>query len=307
MKKILITGGAGFIGTNLIPQLKNKGCEIHVLDNEVLGKKENIPVEVNFHSGDIRDADLVHSLVKEVDVVVHLAADTRVIDSIENPRFNFENNVLGFFNIIEGIRKYGVDKLVNASTGGAIIGEREPPINEDMFPAPTSPYGASKLFMEGYSSAYNASYGVSCTSLRFANVYGPLSYHKGSVVAHFIKNIIKGKPLTVYGDGTQLRDYIYVKDLCAGIESAIFSENSGTFQLGTGIPTSINDLIATLKRVVEKDVEVIYKDFRAGEIKDTYCDISKAKKGIGFNPQTTVEEGIKETWNWFKENENIIR
>lgn len=303
MNSILITGGSGFIGSNLVPLLMKKGHKVFIYD---LKEPRSLAIHsenLEYIQGDIRDAGAMDKALSHANKVVHLAADTRVMDSIANPVFNFETNVLGTFNILEACRKHGIGNIAFASTGGAILGEKDPPINEEMFPTPTSPYGASKLFAEGYLSAYAASYDINFVALRFANVYGPLSYHKGSVVAHFIKQVLQNKPLTVYGDGTQLRDYIYVTDLCQGIINGLETDKPGVYQLGTGKPTSVNEIISILKDVSGREFEVIYKDFRKGEIKNTYCNIAKANENLNFSPQVDIKQGIENTWKWFGENE----
>jgi UDP-glucose 4-epimerase len=301
MKRILITGGCGFIGSNLVAHLlESGGYAVSVLDNEVLGKREHIESdEIDFVRGDVRDLKTVERAVAGKDVVVHLAADTRVMDSIADPRFNFENNVQGTFNVLWAMKRAGVARLVNASTGGAILGEVPPPVHEGMLPEPQSPYGASKLAAEGYCSAFSGSYGMRTLSLRFSNVYGPRSFHKGSVVAAFCKRILEEKPLIVYGDGSQVRDYVFTGDLCAGIRAAIESDYNGVLQLGTGVGTDLNLLIEILKKTVGRPVEVEYQDFRAGELRKTFCDISRARKVIGYDPRTTLEDGIRRTWEWF--------
>lgn len=303
MKSILITGGCGFIGVNLIHYLLDQeALKIRVLDDESLGKKDNLcELDVEFLHGDIRDAGTVRTALRDMDAVVHLAADTRVIDSIENPKHNFEVNVYGTFNLMEQMRETGVQQLIYASSGGAILGEMPPPINESMVAAPMSPYGASKLAGEGYCSAFTQAYQFCCSVLRFSNVYGPRSYHKGSVVAAFIKRILKGEPLVVYGDGSQTRDFIYINDLCEGIRLAIKHKRGGVFQLGTGVPTSMNDLLKLIQELVGErySYSVRYEQFRRGEILHTHCDITKAKKELGFNPVVTLSDGLKETWEWF--------
>ena len=196
MNKIVITGGCGFIGTNLIDFLKrkNKSTQIVVLDNETLGKRKYISeFDVQFIHGDIRDKEVILKVFDGADAVVHLAADTRVLDSIEDPIKNFEINVNGTFNVLNTVQERNIPLFVNASTGGAILGDVKPPVHEEMVPEPISPYGASKLAVEGYCSAYSGSYAIQASSLRFSNVYGPRSFHKGSVVAAFFKNILAGQ------------------------------------------------------------------------------------------------------------------
>ncbi|MCW2309844.1 NAD-dependent epimerase/dehydratase family protein [Rhodobium gokarnense] len=300
---VLITGGAGFVGTNLTAHLNRLGGhQVRVLDNETLGKREHLAdLDVDFIHGDIRDREAVSEALDGVDAVVHLAADTRVMDSIEDPRKNFENNVIGTFNVLEAMRARGINRFVGASTGGAILGEVPPPVHEEMVPHPASPYGASKLAVEGYCSAFSASYGLRSISLRFSNVYGPRSFHKGSVVAHFFKQIMAGKPLVVYGDGSQVRDYVYVENLADGIVAALTCDFDGAIQMGTGKPTTLNELIAAMREVVApKTFEVEYRDFRAGEIHSTYCDISRARDVLGFSPRMDLKEGLAATWAWFQ-------
>lgn len=305
-RTILITGGCGFVGANLIEELRRStDCQVRVLDNETMGKAEWVrDFDVDFIRGDIRDRQVLGQALKGVDTVVHLAADTRVMDSIADPRFNFETNVIGSFELLSAMREAGCQRIVNASTGGAILGEVPPPVHEEMVPKPVSPYGASKLAVEGYCSAFSGAYGMHAVSLRFSNVYGVYSYHKGSVVAHFFKNILQGKPLTVYGDGSQTRDYVFSRDLSQGILLAVEADKSGVFQLGSGQPVSLNELIDEIRAVVgpEYDFEVKYEDFREGEIRYTYCDIKKAEENLGFRPKTDLRTGLSITWDWFKEN-----
>ncbi len=302
-KLTLVTGGCGFIGSNLLAALRSLGGgDIRVLDNETSGKSDWIKeFDVEFMKGDIRDEAAVAKALEGVDCVIHLAADTRVMDSIENPVFNFDVNVRGTLNILEGMRTAGVERLVSASTGGAILGEATPPVHEEMLPRPTSPYGAAKLAVEGYCSAYAAAYGMTTVSLRFSNVYGPRSYHKGSVVAQFYRQIQSGETLTVYGDGTQTRDYVYVEDLIDGVMRGMRSHSSGVYQLGSGAGTSLNVLISDMREIVGPDfpIDVTYADFREGEIRHTWCDISHARAVLGYAPETPLNSGLSKTWEWF--------
>ena len=304
--KVLITGGAGFVGVNLTAYLTAKGgYEITILDNETMGKEEHVaPYSVRFVNGDIRDPEALKAVTDGQDVVVHLAADTRVMDSIADPSFNFDCNVIGTFRLLEACRAAGVGSIVAASTGGAILGEVPAPVHEAMVPEPLAPYGASKLAMEGYLSAFGGAYGLKSSALRFSNIYGPRSFHKGSVVAHFYKQILMDKELIVYGDGSQARDFLYVQDLMAGIEQAIRTGASGVFQLGSGRPTTVNELIEAMRRVTGRDFDVRYEDFRAGEIHTTWCDITKARENLGFTPDTNLDSGLAETWAWFLDRAN---
>jgi UDP-glucose 4-epimerase len=305
--KILITGGCGFVGTNLAHLLVPAGHEVRVLDDESLGKRSALgDLDVDFMKGSITDPEAVAAAVAGMDAVVHLAADTRVMDSIENPVKNFDSNVVGSFTVLQEMRKAGVKRIVAASTGGAILGEVPCPVHEEIMPRPLSPYGASKLAMEGYLSAFAGAYGFKCAALRFSNVYGPRSFHKGSVVALFFRQIMKGEELTVFGDGEQIRDYVYAIDLVKGIFAALQAEVTGVFQLGTGIPTTLNQLIGEMREVVGPlgDFKVNYVDRRDGEIVNTYCDIAKAQAAFGYEVPTPLREGLADTWAWFQRQHN---
>jgi UDP-glucose 4-epimerase len=298
---IAVTGGLGFIGTNLIgPLRKEFGGNFRILDNlsNPSGDFE-ITGDIELIEGDIRDADSVNKLVEGADAVIHLAAHTRVIDSVTDPALNFAINTIGTFNVLEAMRNNGVKIFVGASTGGAILGEVPPPINEEIAAKPASPYGASKLATEGYCWAYAQSYGIRATSLRFSNIYGPHSRNKASVVAAFIRNIKEKGVVTVYGDGSQTRDYLHVDDLTDGIINAIKNDAVGVYQLGHGEPTSLNKLIEIFKEVSPSDFDVIYENFRSGELIHTYCDISKAHAEFAFSPKVKLADGVKTTWDWF--------
>ena len=242
-------------------------------------------------SGDYTNEDTLASCLRGIDAVVHLAALSGVIDSVVDPRPSFDINVKGSFQLLELARRAKVKKLINASTGGALLGEVKPPISEDMAPSPLSPYGASKLAVEGYCSAFAGAYGFPCATLRFSNIYGPYSAHKKSVVAAFIKNILRREPLVVYGDGTQQRDYLYVGDLVVGIEAALKRELTGAYQLGSGKPTALNALIGTLRAGQGRDFEVRYEARRSGEVHSTWCNIAKASREFGYNAPTDLEAG----------------
>jgi len=259
---------------------------------------------VRFLAGDICDNDALAIALEGQEAVVHLAADTRVMDSIADPERNFEVNVVGSFRLLQACRAHGVERIVAASTGGAILGEAPAPVHEGMPAQPLAPYGASKLAMEGYLSAFAGAYGLKTCALRFSNVYGPRSFHKGSVVAHFFKRLLAGEELVVYGDGTQARDFLYVDDLVEGIRRALDAGATGIYQLGSGRPTTINELLVAIRDVTGyESLPVRYASFRPGEIHTTWCDISKARWDFGFNPDTSLIEGLKRTWNWFKENQ----
>ena len=299
---ILITGGCGFVGTNLIARLTELGGHtVRVLDDESTGKRHHLAgLPAEFMHGDIRDGAALGRALAGMDAVVHLAAHTRVVESVENPVINFDVNAAGSLAVLEAMRQRGVMRIVNASTGGAILGEAKPPVHEEMVPRPISPYGASKLCVEGYCSAYAGSYGMQALSLRFSNVYGPRSYHKGSVVAAFFKRVLAGQTVTIYGDGSQTRDFVFVEDLCDGIIAGLQTTETGVVQLGSGRPVTVNALLDAMEAVIApRRMQREYEPFRDGEIKANWCDVSKARAVLGFAPKTSLEEGLARTWAWF--------
>ncbi len=303
--KILITGGAGFIGVNLTKYFaETHGYEVTSFDDFSLGKREFLDgMDVDIIEGSILDFDHLQQVSKGKDAIIHLAAHTRVIESIEKPEINFRINVDGTFNVLMAARKNKVNRVIFASTGGAILGEAKPPIHEDMCPTPIAPYGASKLAGEAYCSAFSGAYGIHTNMVRFSNVYGPHSYHKGSAVALFFRQILDRQDITVYGDGGQCRDFIYVEDLCEGIFRTIINGTPGrAYQIASGIPLTITELLEKVRKTCGPDFpfDVMYEDARAGEVNKTWCDISRAKHEIGFNPTMPISEGLKITWEWLK-------
>lgn len=310
MKTILITGGCGFVAANLVRELDDGSTRIRILDNLSMGNASDVETEnVELMRGDILDQAVVDSGVKGVDAVVHLAAHTRVIESMKDPDENFQVNVQGTFNLLQAARAHEVDRFVFASTGGAIIGEVTPPVHEEMLPKPISPYGASKLAGEAYLSAFAGAYGLNTVALRFSNVYGPFSYHKGSVVAKYFKQILNGKELTVFGDGTQTRDFVYVGDIARAISKAIHSDLTGfeVFNLGSGVETSLNELIDRIRPIVGNAMtKVHYEEARRGEIYRNYTKIDKAQSGLGFSPSIDLPEGLRKTWEWFQQNRHRL-
>ena len=326
MPSILITGGCGFIGINLIKRFldENKGYKIRVVDNLSVGRIEDLAsvgevTEITTEEisgapahnlellvGDVRDEDLAKVACQGADIVVHLAASTGVIPSIENPRGDCLDNVLGTLNVLEGARKSGIKRFVFASSG-APLGEQNPPIREEMVPHPISPYGASKLAGEAYCAAYHGSFGLETVALRFGNVYGPFSNHKTSVAAKFIRHILKSEPLPIYGDGNQTRDFIYVDDLVEAILSSLDRPSIGgeIFQIATHKEHTVLDVAEELNHLAEKYLcrrsEIVFENERKGEIKRNYSDISKARKMLGFEPKYDLKEGLEKTFIWFME------
>lgn len=318
---ILITGGCGFIGTSLIDALIQGGCQqpIRVLDSLVTGspddlaevtafetleadKLDQVSKQVVLVKGDIRDAALAEKIAKGASTIVHLAANTGVGPSVEDPRLDMECNVVGTFNMLEAARKQGVKKFVFASSG-APAGEVEPPIHEELPPHPVSPYGSSKLAGEGYCSSYNKTFGIDTICLRFGNVYGPRSKNKASVVAKFIKQALAGETCAIYGDGTQTRDFIYIFDLIRAIQAAMDAPVGGeTFQIATGRERTVGEVADLIAKNLEshgKTMNVQHEAKRLGDVMRNYSDTTKAKTVLGWQPQMDINEGIAATIQWF--------
>ena len=312
-KRIMIIGGCGFIGSNLVKYLLDRSpFEIIVYDNLTTGSKENMEKAVsdsqqkgtvNFIKGDILEKKHLDEVSKRCNAIIHLAAHTRVVESLENPEENFTINMVGIFDALEAARKNNIEHFVFASSNAA-VGEQKMPINENQIPAPLSPYGATKLGGEALCSAWYHSYGTKTIALRFSNAYGIYSKHKTSVVTKFIKRALKGLALEIYGDGNQTRDFIYAEDICQAIWLAftgatINEEHWGTcFQIATGIETKIINLAHKIQQEFEKRnlkfPDIVFKSARKGEIVRNYSDISKAKKILGFSPKISIDEGLEQ-------------
>jgi UDP-glucose 4-epimerase len=322
----LITGGCGFIGTAMIQSLTQEGGHaVRVVDNLSVGTREDLAAASGFAevspgeigpmasgegvelvAGDIKDEELALRAAEGADVIVHLAANTGVGPSVEDPRGDCVSNVLGTLNYLEAARHKGVGRFVFASSGGTVIGETEPPINEEMAPHPVAPYGASKLAGEGYCSAYFQTFGIHAVALRFGNVYGPGSIHKvGNAIPRFITRPTRGEPIEIYGDGSQTRDFIYVDDLVRALRLAATADGVGgeTFQIATNAETSVNELIEKLLPVLTeasiKDVKVRRTAPRAGDVQRNYADTSKARRMLGWKPEVSLDEGLRRTVEWF--------
>ena len=292
---ILVTGGCGFIGSHLTPRLLECGHHVTLFDSCIFGQRpEQFPVKVI--QADVRDSGQLKMALRGMDMVIHLAAHTRVMDSIADPLLNFDVNVAGTFGLLKAMLHQGVLRLINASTAGAIAGNAPPPVSETTPAYPISPYGASKLAAEAYCSAFAGTYNLQTCSLRFSNVYGPHSLHKSSAVVSFLKRTVRNEELTVYGDGSAVRDYVFVQDVCDGILLAIGSGATGVFQLGSGIPVSIRKLLRVLRSTVNRELRIRYAAARSGEIERTYCDITKARRELLYNPRTSLQDGLSQTW-----------
>lgn len=307
-KRILVTGGAGFIGANLVRLLLAEGYQVRVLDNFSTGLREHLSgLELEVREGDIRDPGVVAEAVAGVDSVVHLAAQAGVQPSLANPGLNYEVNVLGTFNLLEACRRVNgsvqrkVHRFVFASSNSA-LGRQLPPGEETKAPLPISPYGASKLAGEGYCLAYYASWGLGTLALRFANIYGPYSLHKNTVVAKFLEGIIREGRITINGDGRQTRDFLHVEDLCRAILLALEKEVAGeVFQVASGQETSVLELAALVRAVVGREVTVCHGPPLPGDVQQSYSAIAKAKQMLGWEPQIDLRQGLFQVYRWFAE------
>ncbi len=302
--KILVTGGAGFIGSWVADVYINGGHEVLILDDLSTGRRENIPADASFIEGDIRDADLVRGVFSDFrpDIVNHHAAQIDVRKSVEDPAYDASVNIIGTLRLLESSVRSGVKKFVFASTGGAIYGEpRVIPADEKTPPMPISPYGTSKYAVEKYLEYYKYIYSLEYVALRYANVYGPRQNPHGEagVIAIFCSRILAGKPCIVFGDGAQTRDYVYAGDVAKANLSAL-SAPSGSYNIGTEIETSVNGLIAELGAASGVKFKVEHADARAGEVGRISLDVKLAGKVLGWSPGVYLKEGIKNTWEWFK-------
>jgi len=298
---ILVTGGAGFIGANLIRRLLGHGYTVRVLDNLSHGNLSYLDgLSIQFMHGDILDRSVVAEAVQGCTAVIHLAAQTGVPGSVQDPVADCEVNILGTLYMLEACRQQGVERFVFASSN-APLGRTPPPATEDKAPLPISPYGASKLAGEGYCLAYHGSWGLKTVVLRFANLYGPYSAHKNSVVSQFFKDIHQQGQVIIDGDGLQTRDFIYVGDLCRVVEKTLESEISGeVFQIATGIETSIRQLADLVQQVTQRSFHIAHGPARRGDIRKNYSRIAKVKTMLGWEPQMALEEGLRRTWAWYQ-------
>jgi UDP-glucose 4-epimerase len=303
-KKLLVTGGAGFIGANLIRKLLKGENQVTVLDSGVGGDRaylDGLPIEVI--DGDVRDAALVRDVVPGHDGIVHLAAQAGVPSSVEDPGYDLDVNVIGTFNILEAVRDTNDTRArVVLASSSAPLGRQKPPASEDKAPLPISPYGASKLAAEAYCLAYHGTWGIESVVLRFSNVYGPFSRHKSSVVAKFISDLQSAGELTLDGDGSQTRDFIYVDDLCHAVELALVKPVGGElFQIATGTEVSITELAALIMEISEVKARIVHTEPRLGDIDKSYSAIGKAAHLLHWGPSIELAEGLRRTWDWFTE------
>jgi len=301
-KNVLVTGGAGFIGSHIVDRLSPENRVI-VLDNLFSGLLSNLERskdKITFIKGDILDKALLKDLVAEVEYIFHLAAHVGNIRSIKDPYFDMEVNIKGMLNLLEACRNSNIKRLVYSSSG-AIFGEaRYLPIDEDHPLNPESPYAVSKLAAEKYAFAFYKVYGVPTASVRYFNIYGPRqdTSEYANAISIFLGKTREGQPLTIYGDGEQTRDFVFVQDVVtANILAATQPAAVGEiFNIATGIATSINQITEIIKQISGWESQIIYADARAGEVRHSRATIEKAKKLLGYSPTIDLNEGLRMTW-----------
>ncbi|MBP7961977.1 MAG: NAD-dependent epimerase/dehydratase family protein [Caldilineaceae bacterium] len=312
---ILVTGAAGFIGSHIADVLIAAGHHVIIVDNLHTGHRHNVPAAATFYEADIRDGAALAAIFEKerIDAIAHEAALANVRESMTDPIAYAEVNIIGTLRLLELARKHGVKKFVFASTGGAVYGEGhrdDPadsplPFTENFWPRPKDNYGASKLDMEFHIDLYYQNYGLKYTILRYPNVYGPRQDSKGEagVVAIFAGAMLAGKPTKITGDGSQSRDFCFVGDIARANLLALESDSPdtvGIFNVGTDIPTTINQVHATLKSITGYAQEAAYVPFPTGEVVATYLNSSKAKAKLGWTAQVSLEEGLGQVVAWMK-------
>jgi len=292
--RILVTGGAGFIGSNLVDKLIEDNHQVIIIDNISTGKEENINPRATFHKLDIRNLEEIEPLFKGIDIVFHLAAQPRIQPSIIYPVESHSNNVVGTLNVLQASRAAGVKKLIYSASSSAYGDQEKLPLKEDMPTHPKSPYSLFKLIGEYYCKLFNELYGLPTVCLRYFNVYGPRQTYDGAyatVIGIFLRQAKAGEPLTIVGDGIQTRDFTNVRDV---VRANILAMNSGkvgkgeVINIGSGKNHSINDIAALISE------KVVHVPPRPGEVQDTLADNSLAKKLLGWQPEVDIEEGVKE-------------
>ncbi|MGB9598921.1 MAG: NAD-dependent epimerase/dehydratase family protein [Myxococcota bacterium] len=303
--KVLLTGGAGFIGSNVADAYIERGFDVIILDNLTTGKEKNINKKAKFIKADIRDFDTVLKVVKDFrpEIVNHHAAQIDVRKSVEDPQFDAEVNILGILNLLQAVRDIGIKKFIFASSGGASYGEQTYfPADESHPQNPESPYGICKLTSEKYLSYYNRIFGLPYIALRYANIYGPRQDPLGEagVVAIFTNRLLARQRCTIYGDGRQTRDYVFVVDVVRANMAATLSDYNGAINVGTGIETDVNTIYSLLNEITGASLEPIYAPARLGEQRRSVISNGLLKTILGINGLTPLKEGLIQTVEYFK-------
>ncbi len=311
-ERVLVTGGAGFIGSHVADSYLEAGYEVMVVDNLSSGRRKNVPEGAEFVEGDIR-SDEVRQLLASggFTIINHHAAQMDVRVSVADPRFDAQVNIMGLLNLLEGGKLGGVKRVVFASSGGVVYGESDDlPHPEEARKLPVSPYGVSKLTSEFYLAAYSQLFGIEPVVLRYSNVYGPRQNPHGEagVVAIFGSRVRDGQPITIYGDGTQTRDYVFVGDVAAANMlatrwdlPALETIDTFAFNVGTGTETSVNELASIMLEAAGTSVAINYEPARPGELARSSVDIRKARELLEWQPKVDLSEGLKLTYEWIKE------
>jgi len=307
--RVLVAGGAGFIGSHIVDRLIEEGTEVTVLDNLYTGQLENVEqhkTNKNFHlvRGDVRNLKLVHRLVKDVDAVFNEAAVVSVPRSIEEPLLANEVNVGGTLNLLKACLDSGVKRFVQASSASVYGDTKTLPVNEEMPPKPISPYAVSELAAENYARVFYAAYGLETVCLRYFNVYGPrqtFSVYSG-VITIFVNQLSRNQQPKIFGDGKQTRDFVYVEDVVnANMLALTTKEAKGeVFNIATGLPSTINKLVSNLQETMKKKhLKPIHKEPRPGDIRHSYASIEKAKKILGYKPKFSLKKGLNKLVEWY--------
>lgn len=298
MKKVLITGGAGFIGSHTADLLLEQGIAVRVLDNLSSGQRHNLPARhprLEFIEGDITDAALVRQAMDGVSHCLHLAAQVSVSASLENPAFSAQQNILGYINVLDAVRAAGIERLVYASSAAVYGDPPELPAREDAALKQLSPYGLEKQINEYYADLYHRLYAVSSLGLRYFNVFGPRQDPKSpyaGVISIFVERISGDQPVTVLGDGKQTRDFIFVRDIARANLAALKSTSQGVCNVATGQSTSLLELINTLSALSSSKTRIMYAEPRTGDILHSRADISRMSHMLGIKAETTLEDGL---------------
>jgi UDP-glucose 4-epimerase len=305
---ILVTGGAGFIGSHIVDAYIKNNHNVVIIDDMSKGQKEFINPKATFYHKSISDTDLADILKNEkIEVINHHAAQISVSDSVKNPVKDAELNIIGTLQLLQNAVEFGVDKFIFASTGGAIYGEQDYfPAKEDHPQKPTSPYGLSKLSVEGYLRFYKEQYGLKSIIFRYGNVFGPRQNPNGEagVVAIFFNRLLKGKTPIINGDGQQTRDYIFIRDIVHANLLALNLNSSDIFNVGTGQETTVNELTELILEVSESNIAIQTSKKNNFEQRRSSLDNKKLKEALNWSPQFSLKEGLSETFSFFKNNGN---
>ena len=308
MAQFLVTGGSGFIGSHLCRKLLGEGHGVRVLDNLSSGKRANlsdVAGDIDFHEADLRDEDAVQRAVKGVEYILHHAAVASVQTSVEEPLKEQQINSVGTLNLLEAARQAGVRRVVFAASAAAYGNDPRVPKREDMRPTPESPYAISKLAGEYYCGVYDRLYGLETVCLRYFNVYGPrqdpASPYSG-VISIFAKRMLNGLVPLVHGDGLQTRDFVSVYDVVAAnmLAHQVESARGQVYNIGSGRRSSLMDLLTALNAVLSSDIQAEFVEARAGDVRDSLADISKAQSELRYRPSMDLQRGLREVIEWMR-------